>query len=365
MEHVNVNSKLTVLLTLKDRVEFTYRWMEYAQFVKLPFKVLIADGGISDDIRNKFSSGELYPDVNYHYLRYPHDNTYLDYYSKVLDALSKVKTQYVVMADNDDFFMAEGLQQSVNYLESHVNYVSCRGLIGSLNISTNGIKNNDPLLSGNKVSFKKYKNISNTAVSASCRVKDHFSSFNLTNHYLATWYDVHRTDDLLSFFKVLVDLNIKDLYLAELLLSYLTVATGKVRRECYNYLIRQENSGGSSATTHHNKWGDSFDRLFLDTWSSDFSNFTNAVAEIIVNNDEIQINQAKIIMVEGYKDYIAPHVINCILKPNILLKIMYKVKGFINILEMVFKQSDHELNLIKKFIFNRYNKKTKNAGYVK
>jgi glycosyltransferase domain-containing protein len=358
MEHVNVNSKLTVLLTLKDRVEFTYRWLDYAEYVKLPFNILIADGGVLDVCCEYFSNLKKYKDLRYRYIRYPVDKTYSDYYSKVLDALSKVKTQYVVMADNDDFFIAEGLQKSVNYLESHENYVSCRGLIGFVNISTKGIENNN-CLSGNKARFKIYKNISNTAHSASCRVKNHFSSFNLINHYLGTFYDVHRTDDLISFYKVLVDLNIKDVYLAELLLSYLTVAKGKVRRESYSYLIRQENTIGSSARAHHEKWGNSYDRMFLDTWSSDFSNFTNAVAKNIANNDEINISQAKNIVEEGYKNYISPHVINCILKPNILLKIFNKVKNLTNriILKMAFKQSVHELDLIKNFILNSYNKK--------
>ena len=36
--------KLTIALTLKGREEFTYRWMEYMNEMRCPYKILIADG---------------------------------------------------------------------------------------------------------------------------------------------------------------------------------------------------------------------------------------------------------------------------------------------------------------------------------
>jgi glycosyltransferase domain-containing protein len=354
MQKTKSNSKLTVLLALKDRDEFTCRWMDYAEYSKMPFDILVADGSIGSKTSDYFSNKKN-TTLRYKYIRYPADDTYFIYYSKILNALSKVKTKYVVRADNDDFFISDGLEKSVDFLESHDDYASCRGVVGSVNIFQNSDKYTDGLY-GNKVKFDLYKSISNVNASALQRVKEHFSFWNKKNHYFATYYDVHRTSDLIKFYQTLVDLNTKDLYLAELLLGYMAIATGKAKRGRYNYLIRHQNSPGSSATTHRKKWGDSYDRMFLDTWSSDFSKFTNAVAVLIAGNDKVSIGRANDAVEEGYKAYISPHVVDCIIKPNILIKIFKKIGGIFSkaALRFEFRRLIKELDPIKTFVLNNY-----------
>src|SRR3990172_1432256 len=41
---------LTVILTLWDRVDFTYRWMRWMDQQRFPYKILIADGGLDKNI---------------------------------------------------------------------------------------------------------------------------------------------------------------------------------------------------------------------------------------------------------------------------------------------------------------------------
>ena len=45
---MTADNELTILLTLKDRAPFTFRWMSYANSIRFPFKVLIADGGADE-----------------------------------------------------------------------------------------------------------------------------------------------------------------------------------------------------------------------------------------------------------------------------------------------------------------------------
>ena len=113
---MTADNELTILLTLKDRPLFTFRWMAYANSIRFPFKVLIADGGKDETVPKVLSDKTNFPNVNYEYIRYPYDVTYAEYYSKVVDALSHVKTPFAVMADNDDFFIVEGLRLAVEFL---------------------------------------------------------------------------------------------------------------------------------------------------------------------------------------------------------------------------------------------------------
>ena len=96
---------LTIVLTLKDRVPFTYRWIKYMNDMKCPYKILIADGGKDKSIEEHLSDSSNYPDLNYVYIRYPYDETIDDFYRKLENILSQVQTKYHLYADNDDFFL--------------------------------------------------------------------------------------------------------------------------------------------------------------------------------------------------------------------------------------------------------------------
>lgn len=111
------NKELTVLLTLWDRVPCTFRWMAYASKVNLPFRVLIADGGSDQSVAEVLANRTNFPNVDYEYIRYPYDATPTHYYAKVLDALNRVETPFVVLADNDDFFVVDALLRSLEFLK--------------------------------------------------------------------------------------------------------------------------------------------------------------------------------------------------------------------------------------------------------
>ena len=120
------SAHLTILLPLKDRVPFTHRWLAYAAEARLPARILIADGGadtsVAQTVAEKKSQG-----LDVEYRRYPFDNSYADYYRKLADALAQVTTPFVVMADNDDLFIPDGLNRAVECLLASPEYVACGG----------------------------------------------------------------------------------------------------------------------------------------------------------------------------------------------------------------------------------------------
>src|SRR5258708_8305960 len=118
---------IAVLLTLKDRAEFTMRWMSCLDQVRFPYRVLIADGGEDERVPRILADRSSFPNVDFEYIRYPYDRGYADYYAKIADALSRVRTPFVAMADNDDFFIVSGLEKAIRFLGDHPDHVACRG----------------------------------------------------------------------------------------------------------------------------------------------------------------------------------------------------------------------------------------------
>ena len=121
------DNDLTILLPLKDRVSFTFRWMSYTNGIYFPFSVLIADGGSDDSVARVLSNSAAFPNVHYEYLRYPRDKSYTDYNAKLADALSRIQTPFVALADNDDFFIVSGLRKALRFLLDHPDYATCGG----------------------------------------------------------------------------------------------------------------------------------------------------------------------------------------------------------------------------------------------
>ena len=74
-------SKLTIVLTLKDREAFSRRWMRYMNDQCCPYKILIADGGADEGIESELRNPTNYPNLDYEYIRYPFDNDWKDFYA--------------------------------------------------------------------------------------------------------------------------------------------------------------------------------------------------------------------------------------------------------------------------------------------
>jgi glycosyltransferase domain-containing protein len=293
---MSIDNNLTFLLTIKDRQKFTFRWLKYANKISFPFKVLIADGGKDHDVENKLSNYENFPNVNYEYIRCPYDQTYVEYYSKLDSLISKVKTPYLVLGDDDDFFLPEGLRSCVNFLDSNPDYISCGGRLSTFFIHPDCGKTY-----GDEVEFILHPPTnsmdSNTAVE---RVEKHFQS------YQATWYDVHRTEISQKIYNSLCVFNPRDLLLAEAFATHHTVACGKVKRLPNLMLLRQLNILNSSNTYENKMKGNYFDRIFLETWSQDFNNFIDSITEVVVKEDGISFEIIRPKFVKAYQYFIAP-----------------------------------------------------------
>src|SRR5262249_39206561 len=130
-----VTPRLTIVLPLKGRPLFTLRFLWHANKARLPCRFLIADGEVHSELEKLLQDPrKTFPDLDLEYIRYPDDANFTDYYTKMADAIARVRTPYVKIADNDDFLAAAGLECCVDFLETHPDYVCCSGGVGGFSL---------------------------------------------------------------------------------------------------------------------------------------------------------------------------------------------------------------------------------------
>ena len=313
---MSVHEDLTILLTLKDRIPFTSRWMSYADKTRFPFKVLIADGGTDDGASALLSDRAKFPNVNYEYVRYPPDRSYPDYYAKIADALGRVRTPYVAMADNDDFFFADALGEAVRFLSAHPDYVTCGGQGAIFWVLPSPSSVDEGLLYGNNVEWKCTRE-TRSIDGDSARERMRAQAVSTADTF---FYDVKKTGEARKHFEIVRDLGPKDLFIFEQVVCFLTAIAGKAKRLDTLYLARQNNSPASSGGTHAQRFGDWFGRMLVESWSEDFTKFVNVASAFLAASDGISEEEARDCVIRCYRMLVAPALLSNILEePTVTL----------------------------------------------
>ena len=291
---------LTILLPLKDRVRFTQRWLAYAASTLQPFRILIADGG-SDQTVSGLVDERRSQGLKADYVRYPFDRDYAAFYTKLADALSRVTTPFVVMADNDDLFIPQGLTRAVEFLLANPDHVACGGQCAVFWI---GAPTAGDTTYGDAIEWKVSSQFSSdVAHTAQQRLRERCLGAN------DVFYAVHRTDLLRSHFEKLRDCNPRDLFLMEQLIMFLTAIAGKTRQLDMLYIARQQDSPGSSGGAHQDRFGDWYDRMLVPTWSDDFTRFVECSADALARADGIPLADARRSVIASYKMSVAPSLL--------------------------------------------------------
>ena len=126
--------RLTIVLPLRGRHLFTFRFLWHANKMRLPYRFLLADGKVHGAVARRLeSSRNDFPNLDIEYVRYPDDAGYSQFFAKMSDVLKRVRTPYVMLADNDDFLGFDGIERALEFLDANVDYICARG--HSLNFS--------------------------------------------------------------------------------------------------------------------------------------------------------------------------------------------------------------------------------------
>ena len=260
-------NKLTILLTLWDRSEYTKTWFLNNYFHDVDY--LIADGSVGDANELFFNKNKK---DNINYVRFSVDQNIEDYHKKLWDASKMIKTPYVMTCDNDDFLNVYGLKKCVDFLEKNNDYGFCGGKILGV-IGTN----KDVILE-----HASYKLIFGLTVDNF--TLDGVSGFDgvekMMRPYRYIWYSVYRVNIFTKIWRDVYKTKLKNGKLAEMLQSQLSFCYGKYKDLNINTYIRLENPSTSydrSISMKNETWHHS--RIYFDeSYRDDVKKMVSAIS---------------------------------------------------------------------------------------
>lgn len=263
--------RLTIVLPLKGRALFTLRFLWHADRARMPFRFLIADGEVRPPLADILENArEHFSNIDIEYVRYPDDISFGRFFAKMHDAVRRVRTPYVMMANNDDFLASAGIERAIEFLDSHPDYVCCSGGIAGFSVHA-------PLSAPLGVLVGSLSKITRDYV-----YYDHsadFSSDFVTKRLLAglrnewSYYAVFRTPAQCVICEELVELELSDLLLHEKYCAMRTLTLGKAK--CDPSVISYWRQYWTSQRSAYSR--DFVHHLLRSRFTSDFANIIERI----------------------------------------------------------------------------------------
>ena len=236
------NHNITILLTIYNRLEYTKKWIDFAEQQKVPFNIFISDGGNIENIKNKLDLDSRKLKIIYHKFKFY--KNYKNIYEKYFYAINKIKTKYVIIAEDDDYINVEGFIKSAIFLKKNKDYSSVKGIncLGELMV------NNGKLLS----LALRNENAENREVS----LRQQNSEDRLVSYFksspISIFNGLNTVKSLKKVFKILGTKDFLNLYITELILVLILINEGKIKREKYIDYIKMDNDQFSSSRNFAN-----------------------------------------------------------------------------------------------------------------
>ena len=274
-----MSPRLTIVLPLKGRHLFTLRFLWHANAARLPYRFLIADGQVHPQLAAILeNSRETFPNLDIEYVRYSDDVDFSHYHRKLSDALSRVRTPYAMMADNDDFLASAGLERSLNFLDGAPDYVCCGGGLAGFSVYSGLNDPNHGLLGPfNRFSYR-YTPLDHSADYSSDSVVERLRQ---GSRNWWSYYAVFRSDALATIWREIVEIDFSDLQLHEFFCAMRTLTLGKARSDSVtiSYLRQYDTSMRSSYSkdwVHH---------LLRSNFTSDFHALIDRISDLAAAAD--------------------------------------------------------------------------------
>lgn len=346
--------KVTILLTVFNRVEFTKKWLNFANNINLKFKILLCDGGIDNELPQLIKK-KAYPNLNIKYFKAKYYENYKNFWEKFYQSLNLIDTDYTYLVEDDDFIVPSNIIKSLNFLENNKDYVS-----------SGGIETHMQILKGNNKIFFLRPHIKTISYNQNEAV----SRINLSLNTMYSNYNVlHRTRSLLNIFYYLNQKNFINLYITEFVFVLTSLLNGKCNRFNHIEYIKIDNINYSSSSDFAKKF--KFSKI-IET--KEYENENNFIFEILnkestfskqnlkdvrinvknyLENDKIYRLNEEAIQKDKFNFRKLVKKIIGINNYNILKKYFVKIFKYTLINELVFSQYEYKLNqaevkLIKK-----------------
>jgi glycosyltransferase domain-containing protein len=329
---------LTIILTLKNRSNFTLRWMRYMNDHFCKFNIIIADGGDDIFIENHLKNKDNYPNLIYDYYRFPFDLDLNTYYQKLNSTINLVKTDYILQADNDDFYILDELPFLIDFLDNNEDYIGARGALVDLFFTGK----ND---SGKNTTCNKYllKKIFSEPIDQDNPIERiDFLCQNMSKYdYYSNWYCVFRTKILQKTFNNILPLKLSDMIVTEIALHILIINKGKIKVFPQLFYIRQQGSSMHGDTLIVNN--EFLERFFLE-------NFISSLDMALSTDDSLNYFNQRQIILKSVAAWFQIFIVNLYLskiKINFIKKVYKIIKLNFNLKQTVI------LKNLDKYLLNK------------
>lgn len=303
MGNKDLSDQLTIILTLKDRSAFTYRWMEWMNESRCPYKILIADGGADKEIEEHLKDSSNYPYLNYEYIRYPYDENLEIFWEKWHNVIQKVSTPYTMLADNDDFFNLDILPKFINFMRTNTDY----GVVSSNNVLSFNVLTKhhsceiDDLVKSKRLQFFTYHQ--NSSIKSDTQI-DRLKEI-ISRYSSSFWYGVIRTEVIKDISTIIKNSNCKITNTPDYVFIFSLALYGKMHLENSCHLARQQNTSQGAAIQYPG-YGDTAHLMCTETWRDDFQKMTESLSQLYKEDTE----KFKSIFFEHYSQYLKKQIIN-------------------------------------------------------
>ena len=211
------HSDLTLLLAQFGRQKFSDRFLAHLCELSASFPVVYADGDADGEGRLIYQKYKR--QLNIQHIEHRQNIKFIDYFTMMVKALSEVKTKYVMLCDNDDFIIENGINDSLLFLEDHQDYVSAGSPFLTMQVnhlSTDLYASNTYL---NSV-YQHYRTIE-PLPNWEDQIKDTFLKFQ------PNFYYIFRSEALLEIWKDILKINFSDLTIMEFFFQLRTLTLGR------------------------------------------------------------------------------------------------------------------------------------------
>jgi glycosyltransferase domain-containing protein len=201
---------LTLLLTLKDRYDYTENILTYFENIKFKYHIIIADGSNFTNQEKLKHNIDKFASLSIELINFNPDISLTDYYSKLQNTCNKIRTKYTLLIDNDDYFSEDGCTRAIQFLETNNDFVAAGQMCRFINHKNNVYFSNI-----------KYNDINSEDINSRL------------NEYLKTptviWGLIVRTDVTIDCFNLLKQCDFKYLHLMEFLFNMFVISKGKIK----------------------------------------------------------------------------------------------------------------------------------------
>ncbi len=309
-----------------------------------PYRILIADGGNNQELENHLGEFSNYPNLDYEYIRYPYDASLEDYYRKLYNVLNRVETEYVLNADNDDFYSFSNMKGHLDFLDKNRDFVASRGSLVNLEIFDRQF---NPISSSRGHTFRCiHVKAESIDMESDLERIDHLCEGMSLNDYYSNWYSITRTSVLVDIWKNLVELSIKEVIVLEILSHVMMVKVGKIRITKEPFYIRQSHS--SSFGDSLVKSNDFLERCLIDNGLSEFSMAVNRFIEVdsiekqerILKSVSLWLNEFILNMNLNRSLTVRRRLLINLKKPRYSRATLFRIKKVMTVIEKKAKRED-------------------------